>query len=145
MNEKEIGKDILLYFPLSFLLPAAIILFALMVLQIVPFGNYSFGDPITENAYNALSAADKAKCTSAIINLTFDPSIILVDITSDFYENSYSNTTQLINNKAYVNGITFGMDPVSSMTIRFYKVNASNNYTYPTLTNPNSIITFTAL
>ena len=111
----------------------------------IPFGTYSRGDPIDDNTYNSLSAADKAKCTSAIINLTFDPNVILVDLTSDFYDNSYSNTTQLINNKAYINGITFGIDPVSSTTIRFYKVNAANNYTYPSLNNPTSIITFTAL
>lgn len=111
----------------------------------IPFSTYNFGDPISETVYNSLSASDKAKCTSAIINLTFNPNVILVDVTSDFYENSYSNTTQQINNKAYINGITFGMDPVSSMTIRFYKVDASNNYTYPTINNQTPIITFTAL
>ncbi len=111
----------------------------------IPFGTYTFGQTIDDNTYNSLSAADKAKCTSAIINLTFDPNIILVDVTSDFYENAYTNTTQLINNKAYINGITFGMEPVSSMTIRFYKVNASNNYTYPSVNNPSPIITFQAL
>ena len=112
----------------------------------IPFGNYTFGQTLTENVYNSLSASDKAKCTSAIINLTFDPNVILVDVTSDFYENAYSNTTQIINNKAYINGITFGMDPVSSMTVRFYKVNAANNYTYPIVNDPTPpVITFTAL
>ncbi len=111
---------------------------------VTPFGNYSQNDPIPEEVYNSLSAADKAKCTSALITLSFDPNVILVDITSDFYENAYSNTTQMINGKSYINGITFGMGPVSSMSIRFYKVNASNNYTYPSDNNQSPIITFQA-
>ena len=67
-----------------------------------------------------------------------------MDITSDFYDNAYSNTTQLIDGKEYVNGITFGIDPINSIIIRFYKVEASNNYTYP-FVNPTSVINFEAL
>ena len=112
---------------------------------VTAFSSYSSGQVLEEEVYNNLSASDKAKCTSALIKLTFDPNVILVDVTSDFYENAYSNTTQMINNKEYINGITFGMEPVSSMTIRFYKVEATNNYTYPSIDNPNSIITFETL
>ena len=108
------------------------------------FGNYSSGDVLEEEVYNNLSPSDKANCTSALIRLTFDPNVILLDITSDFYDNAYSNTTQLIDNKEYVNGITFGIDPIKSISIRFYKVEASNNYTYP-FVNPSSIITFEVL
>ena len=110
----------------------------------IPFGNYTQGTTITEAVYNSLSDSDKAKCTSALIRLTFNPNIILVDVTSDFYDNAYSYTTQTINNKQYINRVVFGMDPVSSMSIRFYKVEASNNYTYPYV-NPTSIINFTVL
>lgn len=110
----------------------------------IPFGNYAQGAPIDEAVYNNLSIADKAKCTSALIRLTFNPNIILVDVTSDFYDNAYSYTTQMIDGKAFVNGITFGVDRVSSISIRFYKVNTSNNYTYP-FNNNTSIITFEVL
>ena len=111
---------------------------------VTPFGNYNQGDTIEQSVYNNLSAADKEKCTSALIRLAFNPNVILVDVTSEFYENAYSYTTQTINNKDYINSIVFGMEPVSSMSIRFYKVDATNNYTYPYV-NPSSIITFTAL
>lgn len=111
---------------------------------VTAFNGYSVGDTIEQNVYNSLSNENKAKCTSALIRLDFNPNIILVDITSDFYENAYSYTTQLIDNKQYINSIVFGMEPVSSLSIRFYKVEASNNYTYPYV-NPSSIITFTAL
>ena len=112
---------------------------------VTAFGNYNPGATIEESVYNSLSPADQAKCTSALITLTFDPTVILVDVTSDFYENAYSTTTQVINGKAYINGVTFGMGPVSSTSIRFYKVNAASDYTYPTDNNNNSpIITFSA-
>ena len=111
---------------------------------VTPFGNYSAGDVLEAEVYNNLSDQNKAKCTSALIRLTFDPDVILIDITSDFYDNAYSYTTELINGKQYVNGITFGVDPITSISIRFYKVEASNNYTYP-FVNPSSIITFEVL
>ena len=111
---------------------------------VTPFGNYAYGALIEEGVYNALSADDKAKCTSALIRLTFNPNIILVDVTSDFYDNAYSYTTQMIDGKAFINGITFGVDRASSISIRFYKVNATNNYTYPFF-NPTSIINFQVL
>lgn len=111
---------------------------------VIPFGNYAYGDPIQIDTYNALSDTDKAKCTSALIRLTFNPNIILVDVTSDFYEDAYSYTTQTINGKDYINSITFGVDRVTSISIRFYKTDASNNYTYP-YNNQTSIITFEVL
>lgn len=111
---------------------------------VTAFDAYSVGDTIEESVYDSLSDENKNKCTSALIKLEFNPNIILVDITSEFYENAYSYTTQVINNKQYINSIVFGMGPVSSMNIRFYKVEASNDYTYPYV-NQNSIITFTAL
>ncbi len=111
---------------------------------VTPFGNYSAGDTLEEEAYNNLSANDKSKCTSALIKLTFNPNVILIDITSDFYDNAYSYDTQLIDNKEYVNEIIFGVDPVTSISVRFYKVEASNNYTYP-FVNQSSIINFEVL
>jgi hypothetical protein len=111
---------------------------------VTAFGSYHVGDVLEAEVYNNLSATDKEKCTSALIKLTFDPNVILIDITSDFYENAYNYTTEVINNKEYVNSITFGVDPITSISIRFYKVEASNNYTYP-FVNPSSIINFEVL
>ena len=39
----------------------------------------------------------------------------------------------------YVNDITFGIDALSSNTIKFYKVDDSKDYTYP-IVNNNSIV-----
>ena len=112
---------------------------------VTAFGDYAPGASISEAVYNSLSDANKAKCTSALIRLSFNPNVIVVDVTSDFYENAYSYTTQLVNNKQYINSITFGVDRATSISIRFYKVNAASNYTYPSINNPTPIITFEAL
>ena len=111
---------------------------------VIPFGNYSYGDTLQVPTYNNLSSTDQAKCASALIRLSFDPNVIVVDVTSDFYEDAYSYTTRTINGKDYINSITFGVDRASSISIRFYKAVASNNYTYP-YTNPTSIINFEVL
>ena len=119
------------------------ILFGIFVV-IIAFGNYSYGDTLQVPTYNNLSSTDQAKCASALIRLSFDPNVIVVDVTSDFYEDAYSYTTRTINGKDYINSITFGVDRASSISIRFYKAVASNNYTYP-YTNPTSIINFEVL
>ena len=111
---------------------------------VTAFGNYTPGATIEEEVYNNLSAADKEKCTSALIRLSFNPNVILVDVTSDFYDDAYTYTTRQIDGKAYIDSVTFGVDRASSISIRFYKVNATNNYTYP-YTNPISIINFEVL
>lgn len=111
---------------------------------VTAFGNYAVGAHLDANAYNALSDTDKAKCTSAKIRLDFDPNVVLLDMTSDFYENAYSYTTTTIGGQDYINSVTFGMDVVSSMIVRFYKANASANYTYP-YANITPIIQFNVL
>ena len=111
---------------------------------VVAFGNYSAGDTIESSVYETLSDTDKAKCTSALIKLEFDPHDILIDMTSEFYENAYDFTTTMVGGKEYIDSVTFGMEPVTSMVIRFYKVEASMNYTYP-FHDVTPIITFNAL
>ena len=111
---------------------------------VTAFDEYSAGTILESSVYNELTSDKKAKCTSALIKLEFDPNDILIDMTSEFYENAYDYTTTMIDGKEYINSVTFGVDAVSSMIIRFYKVEASRNYTYP-YQNPTSIITFNVL
>ncbi len=104
------------------------------------FGNYTSGQIISYNEYKALSASDKAKCTSAVITLTFNPSVIVLDTTSEIVHNmDYNETT--VNSIDYVSTIEFPIEAMSSNKIRFYKANPANNYTYPN-GNATSIINF---
>ncbi len=108
------------------------------------FGNYAVNDQIDMDTYQALSTTDKAKCASSIVTLRFDPNIVLLDMTSEIYknavENNYPILQQQINGYDYVKEISFKIDAMSSLAVKFYKKDVSQNYTYPSGNN-SSIIT----
>ena len=106
------------------------------------FGNYNVGAQIDMETYQALTASEKQNCASAIITLAFDPNVILLDMTSEFYQNAFNIQTTQINNHNYIRAFSFKIDAMSSNNIKFYKKNVSNNYSYPN-GNATSIITVT--
>ena len=106
------------------------------------FTTYNVGYKISYDNYKNLSSDNQAKCTSYKVTLTFDPSVVILDPTSEIVEKS-TETTTTINNTQYINSLTFKVDALSSTSIRFYKVNKSIDYTYP-ITNSTSIVTFSA-
>lgn len=95
------------------------------------FGDYDLNAQIDMETYQALSSADKAKCASSIITLTFDPTVVLLDMTSEIYQNATTIGTTQINGYDYVNSISFKIDAMSSEIVKFYKNNVALNYTYP--------------
>ena len=105
------------------------------------FGNYSVNDRIDKTTYKSLSEEEKAKCVSAQVTLTFDPNIVIFDMTNSVYLKKDSITTTNIDGFDYINSITFKMEPESSEVVKFYKADTTKNYTYP-ITNNNSIIDF---
>ena len=105
------------------------------------FDNYSVNDRIDKTTYQELSEENQAKCVSAQITLTFDPNIVIFDMTNSIYLKKDSITTINIDGYNYINSITFKMEPESSETIKFYKADTTNDYTYP-ITNTSSIINF---
>ena len=107
------------------------------------FGTYNVGDKIDIDTYLGLSDAEKAKCYSAMVDIKFDPTEILFDVTNSAYSDATNMTTTTINGKTYINGFTIKIDAISSKEIRFYKVDVSKNYTYPNKNNV-SIVTVTS-
>lgn len=105
------------------------------------FDNYQIGDKIDIVTYMALPEVDKTKCASAIVNLAFDPNVVLFDNASGV-DGLMSQTTTTINTYDYINGLSFKIEPVSSAIVRFYKKNSQLNYTYP-IVNPTSIVAVT--
>ncbi len=103
------------------------------------FLTYQVNDIISSNTYVTLSPENKLKCASKKIDLSFNPSVILLDTTSNIVDVS-TYTTQTISSVDYINSLSFGIGPVSTMAIKFYKVNVSNNYTYP-YENSSSVVT----
>ena len=107
------------------------------------FDSYNVGDRIDVDTYLTLSDANKAKCYSALITLSFDPNEVLLDMTNTNYLNAISTTTTNIDGSNYINGMTFKVEPISSAVVRFYKIDVSKDYTYPII-NSTSIIGVTA-
>ena len=99
------------------------------------FSNFTTGQKIDFDTYLSLSEADKAKCYSSIVTITFDPSEILIDNTSESYQKATNVKTKTFNGKSYINSITLSIDAISSVDLRFYKVDTSKDYTYPNLNN----------
>jgi len=106
------------------------------------FGSYTIGDKIDIETYLGLTEINKNKCASAIINLSFDPTEILYDNVSSISNDIISSGVTTIGGYDYIDELSFKIDAISSMIVRFYKIDATNDYTYP-IVNPTSIVTVT--
>lgn len=99
------------------------------------FGNYSQNNKLTITEYANLTEEEKQKCHSMYINLSFDPNIVLLDTTSEIYLDADKTSNDITytdkNGNTYVNSITFKIDAEESKVIKFYKVVAADDYTYP--------------
>ena len=97
---------------------------------------YTVDKTIDSDTYLSLSPENRAKCASAIITIGFNPSQVIIDMTDETYQKATNLQTTTINGKTYINGFTITVDAISSETLRFYKADTSQNYTYPNGTNP---------
>lgn len=108
------------------------------------FGNYNLGDRIDVDAYLALSQENKNKCYSGEVKLEFDPNKVLLDMTSEIYNQAKNIETININGNTYIKSFTINIDAISSVDIRFYKVDVTKDYTYPN-NNNDSVIEVTSI
>lgn len=100
------------------------------------FGEYSVGDKIDLYKYLDLSDENKNKCHSLTVTLTFDPREVYLDMASEMYLKSIAHTTTQIGNANYVNSLTFKVDAITSVSVKFYKKDLTKDYTYPKDNNP---------
>lgn len=107
------------------------------------FGNYQVGDRIDVDIYLGLSEEDKEKCYSGEVIIEFEPQEVLLDMTSEIYNEAKNIGTTTINGNTYINRFTITIDAISSVDIRFYKVDVTKDYTYPN-NNGTSIIKITS-
>ena len=111
---------------------------------LTPFGTHNQNDKIEISEYLSLSPENKRKCASAVITLSFDPSVLRLDMTNEAFLQAITNSSSLMSDGYdYLNSVTFGVEALSSTSVRFYKLNTNNNYTYPFVTN-TPIVTFSA-
>ena len=74
--------------------------------------------------------------------MTFDPNVVRIDTNDDICINKLSGTTTTINGTQYLNKVVFNMNKESSKRIKFYKVDMTKDYSYP---SGNSVILSTGL
>ena len=104
------------------------------------------GNETTVQEYENLTPAQQAQCYSAIIVLTFDPTNVLLDMTSDTYHDRLNTDyqEQTIGSNQYVKKYSFKVDPNSNTKVIFYKTNINQNYTYTGVNGQTSIINVVA-
>lgn len=107
------------------------------------FGEYQTGDRIDGDTYLSLSEQNKNKCYSGEVTIECNPQEVLLDMTSEVYKEAKNIGTTTINGNVYINRFTIMIDAISSVDIRFYKVDVTKDYTYPN-GNQNSIIKVTS-
>ena len=108
------------------------------------FDGYTVGQRINVDTYISLTKENKQKCKSSVVKIDFDPNVILLDLTDDVYANATNITTTTINGKTYVNSLTVELDVESSEDLRFYKVDTTQDYTYPNGNN-KPVVTVTVV
>lgn len=105
------------------------------------FDSYQVNQRIDYQTYSNLSEANKEKCALPLITLTFDPSVVILDMTSNAYQNAETFTTTTIGGNQYVNSVSFRIELESSVVVKFYKANTNMDYSYPFI-NTTPVVAF---
>ena len=83
-----------------------------------------------------------SQSVSSDVTLHYSPSVVLLDMTNRFYINATSTpSTEQINGYAYLNSITSRVNSLSTTSVKFYKINAAQNYSYNSMSTGTPIIT----
>lgn len=68
--------------------------------------------------------------TGGNVSLQFDPNVVRIDLNDEAYLNRIEGSEE-VNGDGYVEKFVFTMDKESAKNIKFYKVDMSQDYTYP--------------
>lgn len=97
-------------------------------IQQVLANSYEIEDSANRN-YLILKMVN-AHNTAGNVSLQFDPNIVKIDLNDEAYINRLENSEETDLN-GYVKKFIFTMDKESVKYIKFYKVDMSKDYTYP--------------
>lgn len=103
--------------------------------------NYEIMDSVN-NPYLEVNITNSLN-TGKDVTLSFDPNVILIDMTSKFTLNSSAKTTVQINGYDYVNTVTSYVGSLETITVKFYKVDPSQDYTYQAGDTKTPVVTLT--
>lgn len=94
----------------------------------IAVNSYSIED--VPNRNYALLKLTNVQGSGMPVTLEFDPSIVRIDLSDESYINRIENS-EVTASGGFVKSFTFTMDKESSKIIKFYKVDVSKDYTYP--------------
>ncbi len=77
------------------------------------------------------------------ITLSYNPQLVVIDVTNEYYQNKISETYTTVDGVKYVNSVTFDMEAMDVKDIVFYKKDVSADYTYPGGTYGSMVISIT--
>jgi len=116
-------------------------------------GKLIFEVGTSDISYEIIDEANSPYLTLNIINstsvntnvtLSYDPTVVLLDMTSRFYLNAQTTfNTQTLNNYSYINNITSPVPALSTTSVKFFKTNSANNYSYLAGSSGTPVITLT--
>lgn len=72
-----------------------------------------------------------AQNTDLQYTLAFDPKVLRIDTNDEACVNRVSGTSTTVDGTQYLNKIVFNMDKESAKNIKFYKVDMTKDYSYP--------------
>ena len=72
-----------------------------------------------------------AQDTGLQYTLTFDPKVLRIDTNDEVCVNRVSGTSTTVDGTQYLNKVVFNMDKESAKNIKFYKVDMTKDYSYP--------------
>ena len=72
-----------------------------------------------------------AQDTGLQYTLTFDPKVLRIDTNDEVCVNRVSGTSTTVDGTQYLNKIVFNVNKESARNIKFYKVDMSKDYSYP--------------
>ncbi len=101
--------------------------------EIIDFANQPY---FTVNITNSQNVG-------ANVTLMYNPTYVLLDMTDRYYINSVTSATQQINNYAYLNSITAYVGSLSTTSVKFYKIDATQNYSYLSGSNQTPMVRLT--
>ena len=84
-----------------------------------------------------------SQSVGANVTLSYDPNVVLLDMTSRFRLNSAGNTNSQLNGYNYFNSITSYVESLSTTTVKFYKEDATQDYSYVNGSSATPVITLT--
>ena len=91
--------------------------------------SYTIED-VTNRDYAVLRITNTAS-SGAQVQLQYDPTKLVIDSNDAIYVEKVSEATTSVDGKNYVNKLVFNMEKEFTRYVKFYKVDRTQNYTFP--------------